>query len=49
MPISQLTEHASPMGTQGCKGLGTHEQQKEPYFDKTSATLGSLINRTRFC
>ena len=25
------------------------KQKKEPYFDKTSATVGSLINRTWFC
>ena len=38
-----------PMGTQVHKGLLTHKQKKEPYFDKTSATVGSLINRTWFC
>ena len=49
LPVSQLSEHDIPMGTQGCKGSLTHKQKKEPYFDKTSATVGSLINRTWFC
>ena len=47
--IAQLSECDIPMGTQGPKGLNTHKQKKEPYFDKTSATVGSLINRTWFC
>ena len=33
----------------GRKGSLTHKQKKEPYFDKTSAIVGSLINRTWFC
>eukprot|EP00804_Cyclotella_cryptica_P030536 CCRYP_020164-RA/>CCRYP_020164-RA protein AED:0.22 eAED:0.36 QI:0/0/0/1/0/0/2/0/153 len=49
LPVSQLPELDIPMGTQGRKGIGTHKQQKEPYFDKTSATVGSLFNRTWFC
>ena len=47
--VSQLSEHDIPMDTQGCKDLLTHKQKKEPYFDKTSATVGSLVNRTWFC
>ena len=47
--VSQLSERDIPTGTQGRKGLLTHKQKKEPYFDKTSATVGSLINRTWFC
>ncbi len=49
LPVSQLSELDIPMGTQGHKGLLTHKQKKEPYFDKTSATVGSLINKTWFC
>ena len=49
LPVSQPSEHDIPTGTQGCKGLLTHKQKKEPYFDKTSSTVGSLINRTWFC
>ena len=26
LPVSQLSEHDIPMGTQGHKGLGTHKQ-----------------------
>ncbi len=37
------------MGTHGCKGLLENKQKKEPYIDKTSATVGSLIDRTWFC
>ncbi len=37
------------MGKQGRNGSLTHKQKKEPYFDKTSATVGSLINRNWFC
>ena len=43
LPVSQLSEHDIPIGTQGRKGLLTHKQKKEPYFDKTPATVGSLI------
>ncbi len=46
LPVSQLSEHDIPMGSQWHMGLLTHKQKKEPYLDKTSATVGSLINRT---
>ena len=49
LPESQLSEHDILMGTQGRKGLLTHKQKNEPYFDKTSATVGILINWTWFC
>ena len=49
LPVSKLSERDIPKGTQGRKGSLTHKQKKEPYFDKTSATVGSLINRTWFC
>ncbi len=47
LPVSQLNEHDFPMGTQVHKGLNI-KTKKEPYFDKTSATIGQLINRTWF-
>ncbi len=47
--VSQLSECDIPTGTQGCKSSLTHKQKKEAYFDKTSAAVGSLINRTWFC
>ena len=49
LPVSQPQEHDIPTGTQGRKGRDTYKQQKEPYFDKTSATVGPLINKTWFC
>jgi hypothetical protein len=36
------------MGTKGHKAKDKHIQQKQPYFDKSSATAGTLINRTWF-
>ena len=36
------------MGTKGLNVTNTWKQHKEPYFDKTSATGGTLINRTWF-
>ncbi len=49
LQVSQPSELDIPKSTQGCKGLLTHEQKKDPYFDKTSAPVGSLINRTWLC
>ena len=49
LPVSQLDELDIPTGTKGRKGNDAHKQQKEPYFDKSSATVGSLVNRTWFC
>ena len=49
LPVSQPQELDIPTGTQGRKGRDTYKQQKEPYFDKTSATVGALINKTWFC
>ena len=49
LPVLQLNEHDIPTGTQGCKDLLTHKQKEEPYLDKTSAKVASLINMTSFC
>ena len=38
----------TPMDTKMHKGNNTHIQQKEPYFDKLSATVSRLVNRTWF-
>ena len=46
LPVSQLPELDIPMGTKGQKGNSTHIQPKQPYFDKSSATVGHLINWT---
>ena len=37
-----------PTGTKGHKGKDTHIQQKQPYFDKLSATVSMLVNKTWF-
>ena len=37
-----------PKGTNGQKGKDKHIQSKQPYFDKTSATVGRLVNTTWF-
>ena len=46
LPVSQLLELDIPMGTKVHKGKDTHIQLTQPYFDKSSATVGTLINRT---
>jgi hypothetical protein len=42
-PLSELD---IPMGTKGQRGNGTHIHPEQPYFDKSSATIEYLINRT---
>ena len=37
-----------PKGTKGNKGKDKHTQSKQPYFDKTSPTVGWLVNKTWF-
>jgi hypothetical protein len=43
LPISQPSELDIPMGTKGHKGKDKHIQQKQTYFDKTSATVETLV------
>ena len=47
LPISQQ-ELDIPKVTKGHKGKDNHIQSKQPYFDKTSATVGQLGNKTWF-
>ena len=47
LPVSQLPELDIPMGTKGHKGKDTHIHKKL-YFDKSSTTVGTLVNRTWF-
>ena len=47
LPISQH-ELDIPKGTKGHKSKEKHIQSKQPYFDKTSATIGGLVNKTWF-
>jgi hypothetical protein len=44
--ISQPSELDIHTGTKGHKGKDKHIQQKQPYFDKSSATVMTLVNRT---
>eukprot|EP00804_Cyclotella_cryptica_P011567 CCRYP_012078-RA/>CCRYP_012078-RA protein AED:0.28 eAED:0.28 QI:0/-1/0/1/-1/1/1/0/261 len=48
LPVSQLQELDIPTGTKGQRIKDTHVQTKRPYFDKTTATVGNIINRTWF-
>ena len=45
LPISQPSELDILTGTKGHKGNGKHIQQKQPYFDKSSETVGTLVNK----
>ncbi len=45
LPISQQ-ELDIPKGIYGQTGKDKHIQLKQPYFDKTSATVGRLVNKT---
>ena len=47
LPISQH-ELDIPKSTKGHTGKDKQIQSKQPYFDKTSATVGRLINMTWF-
>eukprot|EP00804_Cyclotella_cryptica_P014853 CCRYP_021235-RA/>CCRYP_021235-RA protein AED:0.36 eAED:0.38 QI:0/0/0/1/0/0/2/0/404 len=46
LPVSQLHELDIPMGTKGQRNKDTHIQAKQSYFDKSSAKLDNIINRT---
>jgi hypothetical protein len=46
LPISQPSELDIPKCTKGHQGKDKHIQLKQPYFDKLSATVGTLVNRT---
>eukprot|EP00804_Cyclotella_cryptica_P014532 CCRYP_004821-RA/>CCRYP_004821-RA protein AED:0.22 eAED:0.22 QI:0/0/0/1/0/0/2/0/312 len=48
LPASQLKELDIPTGTKGQRSKDTHVQTKQPYFDKSSATVGNIVNRTWF-
>jgi hypothetical protein len=46
--VSQLPELDVPMGTKGQKSKDTDIQSIQPYFDKSSAAVGNLVNKTWF-
>ena len=41
-----ITEAVFPMDTQGQKGTKTHKNINLPYFDKSSAMISTLVNKT---
>jgi hypothetical protein len=48
LPVSEPSFLDNPMGTKGHKGNNACTN-KQPYFDKTSATVGTPVYRTWFC
>ena len=46
LPVT--TEAVIPMDTKGLKGTKTHKNIKLPYFDKSSAMISKLVNKTWF-
>ena len=46
LPVT--TEAVIPMDTKGQKGTKTHKNIKLPYFDKSSAMISKLVNKTWF-
>eukprot|EP00804_Cyclotella_cryptica_P022407 CCRYP_020046-RA/>CCRYP_020046-RA protein AED:0.36 eAED:0.33 QI:0/0/0/1/0/0/2/0/216 len=48
LPVSQLQELDIPTGTKWHRSKDTHVQPLQPYFDKTSATVGNIVNMTWF-
>ena len=45
LPISQPSELDIPTGTKRHKGKDKHIQQKQQYFDKSSATVRALVSK----
>ncbi len=43
-----ITETIIPLDTKGRKGKKTHEEPKLAYFDKSSAMISNLVNKTWF-
>ena len=48
VPISQLPELDIPIRTKRQTGKGTCIQTKQPYFNKMSALVGTIVNTTWF-
>ena len=46
LPVVEAT--AIPSGTRGHKGISTHTTPQVPYFDKSSAMISTLVNKTLF-
>ena len=46
LPVT--TDAVIPMDTKGQQGIKTHNNTKLPYFDKSSAMISKLVNKTWF-
>ena len=46
--VPVTTDAVIPMDTNGRKGTKTHNNTKLPYFDKSSAMISNLVNKTSF-
>jgi hypothetical protein len=52
LPLSQVDNLLDPTGKKGHNGkkkAHMKKQAEKPFFDKSSATVGSLVNNTWFC
>lgn len=47
--VSENSLRDIPRETKGHNGTKTHKHDIQPYFNKTSATVGTLIKTTQFC
>eukprot|EP00804_Cyclotella_cryptica_P013188 CCRYP_006975-RA/>CCRYP_006975-RA protein AED:0.31 eAED:0.31 QI:0/-1/0/1/-1/0/1/0/163 len=47
LPVTEFNS-VTPTGKKGCKGTNTHNNPKETYFDKSSAQVGSFVNKIWF-
>eukprot|EP00804_Cyclotella_cryptica_P023910 CCRYP_010028-RA/>CCRYP_010028-RA protein AED:0.35 eAED:0.68 QI:0/0/0/1/0/0/6/0/715 len=47
LPVTEF-DSVTPTGKKGRKGTNTHNKPKEAYFDKSSAQVGSLVNKIWF-
>jgi hypothetical protein len=46
--LSVTTDAVIPMDTKGHRGTKIHNTTKLPYFDKSSAIISTLVNKTWF-
>eukprot|EP00804_Cyclotella_cryptica_P008787 CCRYP_015641-RA/>CCRYP_015641-RA protein AED:0.42 eAED:0.41 QI:0/-1/0/1/-1/0/1/0/165 len=47
LPVTEFNS-VTPTGKKGLKGTSTHNKPKEAYIDKSSAQVGSLVNKIWF-
>ena len=46
LPVTELS--VTPSVSKGCRGKNTRNETKEAYFDKSSAQVATLVNRSWF-